>query len=140
MDIFISAIFESVDQFFGGPNPMRSVLIFILSLIFAYFVSNLVARAIVKLAQFISVRADNAPNDEKLIQLRRVETFLSVTIAVVRVVVVAVVAYLVWDALTVDENRNASAAAIGASAIFIVLAGGTINPLLRDITAGATMI
>ena len=64
---------------------------------------------------------------------------LGVTVAAVRVVVVAIVAYLVWRLLSPEGSEaisNSGAAAIGASAIFIVIAGQTVGPLLRDITAG----
>lgn len=70
--------------------------------------------------------------------LRQVETYLSVAVAAVRAVTVAIVAYLVWTYLS--PKASSSAAAIGASAFFIVFAGQTLGMLLRDITAGATMI
>jgi len=77
------------------------------------------------------------------VRLRQVETYLGVTVAVVRVVIVAVVAYLVWRMLSPEGSRQlggSGAAAIGASAVFIVVASQTAGPLLRDITAGAVII
>lgn len=120
------------------PNAYRSVIILALSVIFAYWLSHLLARVIIKLAQFIALRADNSSDAHKQIRLRRIETYLSVAVAAARVIVVAVVAYAVWRLLS--PAASTQAAAIGASALFIVLAGGTIGVMLRDITAGATMI
>lgn len=119
-------------------NALRSVFILVLSILAAYWLSKFVALAIIKIAQVIAVRTDNATDAEKKVQLRRVETYLSVSIAMVRAIIVALVAFYVWK--TISGAATNSAAAIGASAFFIVLAGGTIGMILRDITAGSAMI
>ncbi len=138
-DIIDKLAGEAID-FFAKPNPMRSLVIVIISLTVAYFMSKLLAAAIVKLAQFVSVRSDIASSEEKLVRLRQVETYLSVTVAMIRVLVVLVVGYLTWQVLDSNKGNASSIAAIGAGTIFVVLASGTVGPLLRDITAGATMI
>lgn len=125
-------------QFLLEPNAMRSLFILVLSIFLAYWLSNIIAKIIIRVAQLISLRADSSSDENKIIQLRRVETYLSVTVAIVRAMIVAVVAYLAWR--TLSPASNPSAAAIGASALFIVLAGSTLGPLLRDITSGATMV
>lgn len=116
---------------------MRSLVIFVIAVIVAYWLSNFVAKGLVKLAQFIAVRSDNATSDEHVFRLRRVETYLSVAIALVRALIVATVAYVAWRALS---EGSSSAAAIGASAFVIVIAGATVGMILRDITAGVVMI
>ena len=68
----------------------------------------------------MSVRSDVESNDERFIRLRQVETYLSVSIAVVRAVIVAVAAYVAWRLLS--PNANGGEVAIGASAFFIVFA------------------
>lgn len=123
---------------FGESNPMRSLLILLISIVLAFFLSKLVAFAIIKVAQSVATFSDNAPDAERQIRLRRVETYLSVTIALVRAVIVGVVAFYVWKLLS--PAASLGAAAIGASAFFIVLAGGTIGMILRDITSGAAMV
>lgn len=127
-----------VSQFFTQPNALRSVFILIISIIAAYWLSKFVALIIIKVAQFIAVRSDNASDGEKKVQLRRVETYLSVSIALVRAIIVGFVAFFVWK--TFSATATGGAAAIGASAFFIVLAGGTLGMILRDITAGSAMI
>ncbi len=126
------------DRFFENPNAVGLLLILATAMFVAYWLSQFVARIIIRIGQLVSVRADNTASDSRVIQLRRVETYLSVTVALVRALIVAAVAYIVWQEL--NPGGSNSAATIGASAFFIVLAGGTINPLLRDMTAGANMI
>lgn len=120
------------------PGVLQSVLILAASVIIAYWLSRFIAKLIVRIAQSIAVRADTASDDEKHIQYRRVETYLSVTIALVRVSIVAIVAYIAWRLLSPDDST--SAVALGASAFILVIASATLGPVLRDTTAGSTMI
>ena len=93
-----------------------------------------------RLAQYVARRSDDTHDEIAQIKLRQIETYLSVTVAIIRAAVVAVVGYLTWDFLTPDSKSNNAAAAIGASALFVVFAGQTLGMLLRDLTAGAVMI
>lgn len=130
-------------HFFVQANPLRSLLLLVISFALAYWLSKFVARLIIFVAQKVAVRSDNESNDLKALRLRQVETYLGVAVAVVRLVVVVVVAYVTWRIISPEGStqfHDSGAAAIGASAIFIVIAGQTMGPLLRDITAGATMI
>lgn len=124
--------------FFADPNAFKSVLILVLALIAAYWLSKIVALVIIKIAQAVAVSSDTTDDLERQIRLRRVETYLSVSIAMVRAVIVGVVAFYLWNLLS--PSASFSSAAVGASAFFIVLAGGTIGMILRDLTAGAAMI
>lgn len=135
---YMDALLEDVTEFLSSPNAYRSVLILVGSIIVSYILSKFLAEGIIKIAQSVSARSDKESNEERLIRLRQVETYLSVTVAVIRATVVAVVAYVVWRLLS--PVANSGAAAIGASAFFIVFAGQTLGMLLRDITAGAIMI
>ncbi len=136
-NVFKEAIEEALD-FLRSPNAYRSILILILAIVIAYIVSKYLARLIIWAAQKIAVRSDSMTDTVKMMQLRQVETYLSITVAIVRVMVVAVVAYVVWQLLS--PSANTGVAAIGAGAIFVLIAGQTIGPLLRDITAGVVMI
>ncbi len=134
MDLVMDDIFS----FLSEPNAYRSVLILVGCIIVAYILSKLIADLIIKIAQKVSVRSDIESNEERFIRLRQVETYLSVSIAVVRAVIVAIVAYVAWRLMS--PSANSGAAAIGASAFFIVFAGQTLGMILRDVTAGAIMI
>ncbi len=139
-DTFVADIVD----FFTHPNALRSTIILILALLTAYWLSRFLAMAIIKVTQIIAVRSDNESDEARAVKLRQVETYLSIAIAIVRVIVVTIVGYFTWRLLSPLASSNVAAAngvaAIGASAVFIVLAGQTIGPMLRDITAGSIMI
>ncbi len=142
-DQFLERAGTELTEFFTQANPYRSLLILITSLVISYWISRFVAKFIIFMAQKVAVRSDNESDALKAVRLRQVETYLGVTVAVVRVVIVAIVAYVCWRILSpVESSRlgGSGAAAIGASAVFIVVAGQTLGPVLRDITSGATMI
>ncbi len=136
--LFPSDVTKELNDFFAQTNAFRSILILILSIAFAYFVSRYLAKAIIKLAQIVSKHSDRETNEERHIRLRQIETYLSVAVASVRAVVVTVVAYITWR--LISPASSSGVAAIGASALFVVFAGESIGILLRDITTGATMI
>lgn len=136
-------ISSEINKFITQPNDYRALLILVFSIAIAYWLSRFLAKGIIFVAQKVAVRSDQEMNDEKVVLYRQVETYLSVAVASIRVIVVAIVAYIAWRILTPEGSANlggSGAAAIGASAFFIVFAGATIGLLLRDITAGATMI
>lgn len=138
MDNFIREATNDVQVFFAQPNAYRSVLIFIAAIAIAYFASKYLAKIIIVIAQKVALHSESVSDDIKAIRLRQVETYLSVAVAVIRVAVVAVVAYVVWR--LVSPVSSSGVAAIGASAFFIVFAGQTLGMVLRDITAGVIMI
>ncbi len=142
-DSLIQTIATEFNEFITKPNDYRAVLILVFSIVVAYWLSKFLAKGIIYLAQKVSVHTDNQTREDRFVLYGRVETYLSVAVAAVRVAVVAVVAYVAWRILAPEGSANlggSGAAAIGASAFFIVFAGATVGLLLRDITAGATMI
>lgn len=136
----VNGAYHELVSFFTSGNPMRSVLILILSVIIAYWVSHYLARGIIFFAQYIATRSDSESDELRSQKLREIETYLSVTVAMVRAFVVAVTAYILWILLSDTSAGNSSVAAIGASAFFIVFAGQSLGMLIRDVTAGAMMI
>ena len=138
--------FEQVQSALGtficGPDEYRAVIILVVLIIVFYWLSRFLAKAIIAVAQRVSTHTEKQ-NGERVILYRQVETYLSVTVAAVRVIVVAIGAYIAWrilDPVGSEKLGGSGAAAIGASAFFIVFAGQTLGILLRDITAGSTMI
>lgn len=137
-DSLIQNSSHEVTNFFARNNAMRSVLILAVLLIVAYWLSKYLGLLLVKLAQSIALHSDTTPDAIKKIKLRRIETYLSIAVATVRALTVGVVAFYSWKILS--PTADSSTAAIGASAFFIVLAGGTVGLVLRDITSGAAMV
>lgn len=138
-DNIVSQTIEDINKFLAQPNAFRSILILITSIVVAYWLSRFIARAIIKVAQIVAVHSDKESDDDRLIRLRQIETYLSVTVAVVRVALVTIVAFIAWRVFS-PNTSSSGIAAIGAGTVFIVIAGQTLGPLLRDLTAGATMI
>lgn len=138
MKIDASNAKTEVLDFINGTGTFRSLIILIIAILVAYILSRIIAGVFVRLVQLIAVRADNASDDEKTLQYRRVETFLSVFVAILRALIIAVAAFFVWRLL--NPKGNEALATIGAGAIFAVIASGTISSILKDITAGVTMI
>lgn len=135
---FLDTVHREIVEFFTRPDAYRSVLILTVAIALSYIISKFLATGIVKLAQIIGTKSDTMSDRQKQIRYRQIETYLSIAVAIVRAAVVAVTAYIVWRVLS--PTASSSAAAIGASALFIVVAGQTLGPILRDITAGAAMI
>lgn len=141
-DSNLQTVSREIIEFFTQPNAFRSVLILIISLAAAYWLSRFLAAGIIKIGQRVASHSDNESNEERVLRLRQAETLLSVAVAVVRAVVVAIVGYIAWRTLSpfAESSAATSAAAIGAGAFFIVFAGQTLGIVLRDLTAGSAMI
>ena len=139
MDISpINKVFEDVGDFAQRPNAFRALLLLLLSMLIAYWFSHFLAKIIIRIARVTARRSDAETDEVKKLHLRRLETHLSVAIAMVRAFTVGIVAFYVWQIIT--PSANLSTAAVGASAFFIVIAGATLGMVLRDITAGSAMI
>lgn len=138
----LPSLLDDIHRFFFEPNLFRSILILLFALVAAYWLSRFLARAIVTVAQRIAVRSDEESDYRRTLELRQVETYLGVAVAVVRALVVALVGYFAWRALAPLSGYEAAsgAAAIGAGAFFVVIAGQTVGIILRDLTAGSIMI
>ena len=135
---YIDALRFNLDVFFGPNRILKIITVVTLAALVAYALGKLIAMVIVKLTQLVAVKSDAAANEERFFQLRRIETYLSVMIAVLRFAVVVAVVMISIELLINDAFKAATV--IAASTVFIVLGAATLGPLLRDITIGATMI
>lgn len=134
----INKSINEINDFISQPNALRSIVLLLISIFVAYWLSHFVAQIIVRVARIIARASDNATDEMKRLHYRRMETHLSVAIALVRAVIVGFAAFFAWQ--IISPSANYATAAIGASAFFIVIAGGTAGMILRDITAGSAMI
>lgn len=134
----IQKTLNELNEFISQPNAFRSIVLLVISIFVAYWVSHFVAQVIVRVARVTARASDNATDEMKRLHYRRLETHLSVSIALVRAVIVGFAAFFAWQ--LISPSANYATAAIGASAFFIVIAGGTAGMILRDITAGSAMI
>ena len=134
----LSEVNEVFKEGISKLTSTRALGVILLVFAVAFLVTKIVASTIIWVAKAIAVRSDTASDEERLIQLRRIETYLSVTIAFVRALIFAIAVYVAIKLLL--PNRGALVTTIGAGTFFVVFANATIAPLLRDITSGVTMI
>jgi small conductance mechanosensitive channel len=128
---------EILNKVVNGVFNPAAVVTFIIVLVFAYLVNRLLSFVILKLARFISRAGDTAATSEKRLRLRRLETYISIVLALMRFGIFAIAVVVAWE---YTHPGAAPAAIIASGTIFIVMAGATIVPMLRDLTAGSIMI
>lgn len=135
-------IINEAKEWLVTPNALRDVLIIVLAMVIGYWLSRFLAQAIIRIAQIISLRSDTESNDARAMKLRQTETYLSITVAIVRAAVVIAIGYIAWIVINPFSASSAmnSVAAIGAGTFFALIAGQTVGIVLRDLTAGAVMI
>ena len=135
-------ILNDAKEWLVTPNAVRDILVICLAMIIGYWLSRFLAQAIIRIAQIISTRSDIESNETRVMRLRQTETYLSITLAIVRAAVVIAVGYIAWIIVNPFSASSAmnSVAAIGAGTFFALIAGQTVGIVLRDLTAGAIMI
>ncbi len=139
----LQPFFDEAWRFLTVPNAFRSVLILMISMLLAYWLSRFLAQAIIRVAHKVSDRSERESDDQRSLRYRQIETYLGITVATVRVVIVMIVGYVTWRILSPFATENQatnSLAAIGAGTFFVVIAGQTVGIVLRDLTAGSVMI
>ncbi len=137
------SVVSDLKSLLTSPNAFRSMIVLIVSMIVAYWLSKFLARGLILIAQRIGRRSDNESDEARVTRLRQTETYLSVAIAIIRALVVVSVGYVAWRILSPTASNSSTSgglAAIGAGAMFALVAGQTIGIILRDLTAGAIMI
>lgn len=128
---------ETLKSWLEHAATLRWVLTVIAGVALAALFNKLVSIIIPRLVRFVADRADNTDDTEKLIKWRRLETFLSAVLAFGKVLLFFVALYIAWRLV---NPQSAPVALVGASALFIVVMGATVGPLLRDLTYGIIMI
>lgn len=117
---------------------MRSIGPLIVILVITFCIGKLVGMALRALSRFVRKRADESTNLAAANLLRRAETWIILSVAIVQMLLVGLALYVWWVA-THDEGSK-SGALIGVSALVAILIGGVAAPLLRDLASGAGMM
>lgn len=124
---------QIADTFFNT----RSIIALIITLIVATVLGRFVATFLRRATNTLANRADNAKNVDTVNKLRRTETLLVLFAALIRVLLVIVALYFWWVFTHPNEKPGAL---IGASALFALILGGILSPLLRDMAYGSVMM
>lgn len=119
-------------------SNFRGLLIIVGAILIAYVLIKLVGRFTIGAVRVIANQADTAANEDRFVQWRQIETYLSVVLALVRAFIIGIVAYFALRMMF--PGQDLLPATIGIGTFVIIIAGATIGPLLRDLMNGAIMI
>lgn len=133
----INHAFNNAVQMFEKLGAIKFVVIFGFILIIVLFLNRIVDGFAPKIAAVLTTQADKASKEDRILQLKRAETFLSVTLAAFKALTVLAAIFIAYK-VTIPANQPV--AVIGVSALFFILLSATVGPLLRDISTGVIMI
>lgn len=115
----------------------HALLTLVLCLAVALLLGRIVAAVLRKLVNRISAVADKSPDLRTVNRLRRYETHIVLSIAIIRTVLVLFALYFWW---LLDHPSGQPTALIGASALLLLLLSASLGPVLRDLVSGALMM
>lgn len=121
------------DSFLSG----RSILTFIIAITVAIILGRIIAAIMRRFARAVSRTADKVQDLKEVNRLRRIETLIILTVALVRMVLVVLALYFWWVYAHPSQQPTAL---IGASALVIIIASATVGPILRDLSYGGVMM
>lgn len=116
---------------------IHAIISLIICLGIALILGRLIAALLRKVVTIIAARADKTQDLQTVNRLRRYETYIVLSIALIRVGIVLVSLFFWW---LLDHPYEPPTALIGASAIFLILLSASLGPILRDVTSGSAMM
>lgn len=115
----------------------NAIASFVVIMLVAFLLGRLIAKIMRYVNKLIGRKADKSNDLATVERLRRLETIIVISIALIRVLIFAMGLYAWW---IVTHPGQQSAGLIGASAFFAIIAGGTLSPVLRDLASGSMMM
>jgi hypothetical protein len=115
----------------------HSLVVFVVSIAVALILGRIFATFLRRIVLLIGRRADKSDNLATVNRLRRYETILVISIALLRSLLVLFAIYFWW---TYIHPYGQAPGIIGASALLLIILGGALGPPLRDIAAGSLMM
>lgn len=115
----------------------HSLSILLICLVIGVFAGWVMAWLLRKIAGVAARRADVSKNLSTVNRMRRIETWIILSVAVLRMLLLIFALYIWW--VMTHEGGQANAL-VGASALAVVVIGGVLGPLLRDFAFGAGMM
>lgn len=121
-----------------GDIDLGAIIIFAVAILVAYLVSKVCVALVIKLVRLVTKLISQAPSKtERSINAQRVETYLSVSLALLRAAIFAIFLFAAWQ---IVNPQAAPLAIVSATTLFVIMAGATIAPMLRDLTTGSLII
>lgn len=115
----------------------ESVITLIIAVAIALVIGRLAAMILRRVTYYIGSLADKTDNLATVTRLRRVETLVVLSIAVIRTLLVALAVYFWWS---VSHPNQQPTALLGAGAVLAIILTGSLSPILRDVAYGAGMM
>jgi small conductance mechanosensitive channel len=116
---------------------LRSILVLVVALAIGFLAGRLINAVILRSVEAIGRQADKSSDLRTVNRLRRYETFLILSSALVRAGLLLFAFYFWWVFM---HPSGQPTAIIGASALAVILLGGVLGPVLRDLAAGSFMM
>jgi hypothetical protein len=130
----VTGVLEKISSSFFNLQSLLSLAVF---LTIAFVLGRLIAAVLRRIVVTIGRQADKTENLQTVNRLRRYETIIVLSIAIIRTFLVLFALYLWWIYIHPGQQPTAI---IGASALLAILVGGAIGPTLRDISSGSVMM
>jgi hypothetical protein len=114
-----------------------AIISLIVALGIAMIAGRLLAEVIRRITRKLSDAADKAQDLKRVNFLRRIETLLVLTTALMRMLLVVIALYVWW---VVRHPGQQPTALVGATALTVIFLGGLLSPILRDLSYGGVMM
>lgn len=115
----------------------HAILTLILCVGIALLIGRMAAAVLRRMVNRIGAQADRSQNLRTVNRLRRYETYLVLSIALIRTALVLFSLYFWW---LLDHPYGQPTALIGASAVLLLLLSASLGPILRDLVSGSVMM
>jgi hypothetical protein len=115
----------------------HSMVVLALSIGIAFILGRVIAILLRRAVTIIGKQADKSQNLRTVNRLRRYETFIVLSIAVIKAVLILFALYFWWVYV---HPSGQPTALIGASALAVIIVSGALSPALRDLAAGSFMM
>lgn len=130
----ISQVFRHIVKTFFNAH---SIIAFVVSIGLALILGRIIAAVLRRMVTVIGRQADKSENLHTVNRLRRYETIIVLSIALIRTGLLLFAFYFWWVYV---HPTGRPTAIIGATTLAFVLISGSLGPTLRDIVAGSLMM
>lgn len=115
----------------------KSIIALLIALGVALVLGRIMAAFLRRLTTVVGRQADKSKDLNQVNRLRRVETLIVLSIAIIRAFLIVGAFYFWWAYM---HPNGQPTAIIGASAVVAIFLSGALVPLLRDLTYGSVMM
>lgn len=115
----------------------RSVTSLIVAVLIAFLLGRFAAAVLRRLTHVLSRQADKTQNLATVNRLRRAETLIVLSVAIIRALLMIFALYFWW---VFSHPNQQPGAIIGASALAALVLSGMLSPVLRDVAYGSLMM